>query len=346
MDDFEAALAAKFASAEAETTNESQPEAVAEAQAEAEAAAEQEVESQEAQPESAEHEAEAEAQPRDEKGRFVPKGEEQQEQQEERPEWLPQQFKTPEDFARSYGELQSVLGRQGQELGELRKLAEQIAAEPRQQAPPTQVAAAIEENPEAVAYWAAENGNEQVLDQAIVAWTQKAMDEGDGSALVEAQRFSREIDLARLRHDFAQEVRPSIESVAAENGKRALALARRELATQYPDFDQVMESITEAEVAGLDPNLLGQLQKTDPKAALETVYRWVAVGRTTPARVAAQDEAAVEAARQASLAEKRQATVATSSAAPAVAQKTNVEQFKDWLLEPEPHSVHHGLTDS
>lgn len=352
MDDFEAALAAKFASAEAETTNESQPEAVAEAQAEAEAAAAQEVESQEAQPEAqpeasgqAEAGAEAEAQPRDEKGRFVPKGEEQQEQQE-RPEWLPQQFKTPEDFARSYGELQSVLGRQGKELGELRKLAEQIAAEPRQQAPPTQVAAAIEENPEAVAYWAAENGNEQVLDQAIVAWTQKAMDEGDGSALVEAQRFSREIDLARLRHDFAQEVRPSIESVAAENGKRALALARRELATQYPDFDQVMESITEAEVAGLDPNLLGQLQKTDPKAALETVYRWVAVGRTTPARVAAQDEAAVEAARQASLAEKRQATVATSSAAPAVAQKTNVEQFKDWLLEPEPHSVHHGLTDS
>lgn len=332
MDDFEAALAAKLAEAEGAPQATSTPEPEAVVEQETEPAAELEVESTEVEPEQ---QSEAEAQPRDEHGRFVAKG-------DERPEWLPQQFKSPEDFARSYGELQSVLGRQGQELGELRKLAEQIAQEPRNEAPPAQIAAALEESPERVAYWAAQQGNEEILDQAIVAWTQKAMDEGDATGLVDAQRFAREIDSARLRHEFAQEVRPSIEQVAQENGKRALALARRELAAQYPDFDSVLESVTEGELAGLNPELLGQLQKTDPKAALETVYRWVQVGRS--AQTIAQDDAAAEAARQASLAEKRQATVVTPSAAPAAAQKTNVERFKEMLLEPEAHSVHHGLT--
>lgn len=331
MDDFEAALAAKFAAVEESTqeTNEPETEAVAETQVEAEAAVESEVESAEA--ESAE--AQDEDRPRDEQGRFVAK---------ERPEWLPPQFKTEADFVKSYGELQSVLGRQGQELGELRKLAEQIASEPRAQAPIGQIQAALDENPEAVAYWAAENGNDQVLDQALAAWTQKAMDEGDGSALVDSQRFAREIDLARMRQEFAQEVTPSIEQVKQEAGKRALAIARRDLATQYPDFDQVLQSVTEAELAGLNPQLLADLQKTDPKAALETVYRWVSVGRVASSQT--QDAVATETARQESLAAKRAATVATSTVVPATTDKTSVERFKEMLLEPDAHSVHHGLT--
>ena len=329
MDDFEAALAAKFAAVDEPqaTDTQTEPEVVAEVATEASEPVE--VENLE------EVEDAADERPRDEQGRFVSK---------ERPEWLPPQFKSEEDFARSYAELQSVLGRQGQELGELRKIAEQIAETPAQQpAPLGQIAEALEANPEAVAYWAAENGNEQVLDQAIVAWSQKAMDEGDASALVDAQRFAREIEMAKLRHEFAQEVQPSIEQVRQESGKRALAIARRELAKTYPDFDQVMESVTEHDVAGLNPALLSQLQQTDPKAALETIYRWVAVGRTAQASPA-PDVAAAEAARQESLAAKRLAAVATSTVVPAATEKTNVQRFKESLLEPEPHSVHHGLT--
>lgn len=325
MDDFEAALAAKFAAVEETgTADEPESEVVAEEEVEA-AAAEEPVESEEVE--------EDEGPQRDEKGRFVAK---------ERPEWLPPQFKSEEDFARQYAELEKVIGRQGHELGELRKLAEQIAAEPRQQAPIGQVQAALDENPEAVAYWAAENGNEAVLDQALAAWTQKAIDEGDATALRDANKFEREIEFARLRYEFSQEVQPSIEQVKQESGKRALAIARRELASKYPDFDQVMESVTEAEVAGLNPHLLGELQKTDPKAALETIYRWVAVERT--AQSTAQDAAVSEAARQESLERKRQATVATSTLVPASGEKTNVERFKEMLLEPDEHSVHHGLT--
>lgn len=39
----------------------------------------------------------------------------------ERPLWLPEKFKTIEDFVKSHTELESTLGRQGQELGQYRK---------------------------------------------------------------------------------------------------------------------------------------------------------------------------------------------------------------------------------
>lgn len=329
MDDFEAALAAKFATVEEETGTgeEAESEVTAEAEVvDAVAADESEVEVPEVE--------ETDDRLRDEQGRFVAK---------ERPDWLPPEFKTEQEFAEQYAELSKVIGRQGQELGELRKIAEQIAEEPRSQAPPSGITQALEENPEAVAYWAAQEGNDQVLDQALSAWTQRAMDEGDGQALVESQRFAREIDLARMRHEFAQEVRPSIEQVQQESGKRALAIARRDLATQYPDFDDVLASVTEAELVGLNPQLLGDLQKNDPKAALETVYRWVSVGRSASAET--QDTAATEAARQEALAVKRAATVATSTSSPAERTKDAKETLKEFFLTPDAHSVRHGLTE-
>tara|TARA_S200002703_G_scaffold19544_2_gene15839 strand:- start:328 stop:1149 length:822 start_codon:yes stop_codon:yes gene_type:complete len=47
-------------------------------------------------------------------------------QEPERPSWLPEKFKSAEDFARSYTELEQELGRKGQELGSLRTLNEQL----------------------------------------------------------------------------------------------------------------------------------------------------------------------------------------------------------------------------
>jgi len=324
--DFAAALAAKVAAPDEGTT------AVAEVTEAPEST--ESTESTEATEATEATETTEGEQPRDEQGRFVAK---------ERPEWLPPQFKSEEDFARSYGELQSVLGRQGQELGELRKIAEQISERTPQPQNFGQLQGALEENPEAVAYWAAQQGNEQMLEQALAAWNQRALDEGDAVSLRNAQRFERDIELAKLKYEFSQEVTPSIEQVQREAGVRALALARRELSAKYPDFDQVMESITESDVEGLDPQVIGQLQKTDPKAALETVYRWAVVGRSSTA--AASEAHADEAEKEAALQRKREAAVATSSSAPARGEKSAKEALKDFMLTPEPHSVHHGLTE-
>jgi hypothetical protein len=317
-DDFETALAAKF-EAVAEATEEEVQETPEAPEEPEEITAEADVE-----PEDGE-EPEPER-PRDEHGRFV---------KQDRPDWLPPQFKSEQDFARSYAELQSLLGRQGQELGELRRIAEQIADSTPRNAQPAfaNVSESLDENPEAVAYWALQQGHipgeSALMDQILDAW------------YVEnpraASRFEREVEIARLKHEFTQEVQPSVEAVRQESLKRAALLAQRDIKSKYPDFDQVMESITEEEVAGLDPNVLRQLQQTDPKAAIELVYRWVKVSKQ------GKQDASKEAVRSESLERKRKAAVASSSATPASREKSPIEQFKDMLLEPDAHSVHHGL---
>lgn len=314
MDDFEAALAAKLeASPDEETTPEVEEPPVVVEDAPEEELPEAEVDAE---------------QPRDEKGRFAAK---------ERPEWLPQQFKSEEDFAKSYAELQKVLGRQGEELGELRKLAEQIRDTP---ASPQVPAGDIEEDPERVAYAAAQAGDERLLERALTAWQRKAWEEDDWDGLRSAQRFERELDIARLKYEFSQEVTPSIEQVRAEAGKRALAVARRELEARYPDFNEVLDSVQTdpSLVDGLDPKLLGELQKADPLSALETVYRWAAVG------VRAKSSADKEADKAEATQRKREAQVATATSAPATREKSAVETFKELILQPEAHSVHHGLS--
>jgi len=312
--DFEAVMAAKLGPEEGEPAEVAGPEATPEPEGEAVEPA-------------------ASGRPRDAQGRFL--------SAEDRPAWLPPQFKDEESFARSFHEAQALIGRQGQEMGELRKLVEGISERTPQPQSIGQMQSALEENPQAVAYWAAEQGNEQVLDLALAAWTQQALDEGDAAALRDAQRFERDVEFAKMKYEFSQEVVPAIEGVQREAGVRALSLAKRELSAKYPDFDEVLESVangTGEEIAGLDPQVIRQLQATDPKAALELVYRYVVGGKQ------ALQDASSEAAKTESLERKRQATVATSSASPATRAETPIEQFKKYLLEPEAHSVHHGLT--
>jgi hypothetical protein len=317
MDDFEAAMAAKVApldegkSAEEEVTEAPEIE-------EAPEAIEAEVEV-----------AEPGEQPRDpETGQFVPK---------ERPEWLPENFKSEEDFAKAYREAQTLVDRQGNELGELRKAIESLQT-PQQQAPGS-MREALEENPEQVAYWAASQGNEQVLDAALQAWTQQALDEGDATALRRASSFERQVEIARLKHEFSQEVMPSVQAVRTEANTRALAIAKRELSQRYTDFDQVLEAAGEDATLteGLNPELLDNLRQNDPKAALELVYA-TASARQRVAQVVTQTQD-----READLERKRQATVATSTSAPAERKKEPIAAFKEAMLEPDPHSVHHGL---
>ncbi len=259
-----------------------------------------------------------------------------------RPDWLPGKFENEQELARAYVELESSHGRLGQRVGELNKIVDQIAltTPQQQQAMPSmnQMQDALDENPEAVAYMALQQGHvpgeSALMDQIMDAWFDQAPRA--------ASKFERDIELARLRHEFSEEVSPSIEQVRQESGKRALALAHRELQTKYPDFQEVVESVTEADLAGLDASVLGQLQKNDPKAALEMVYRWVAVGKRASAQT--QAAASTEAQKAEVLQRKREAAVATSSTAPVRGEKSAIDLFKEEILKPEPHSVYHGLT--
>lgn len=304
--DFDAALAAKVTALdEAEAT------ITEETPAEAENVVEEVV---------AEPEAEVpEEQPRDEKGRFVPK------------------FKSHEEAEKAYENIQSLVGRQGQELGELRSLVETQLNQPK--APPAhgELQSALEENPKSVALWAVQNENGEVLDQAINAWYEKANMEDDPRILREVSQFERALEMAQFRHEFSSEIQPTLADVKSESEKRALTLAQRDLRVKYPDLDDVLQSATTEELEGLDEEYIGQLKERDPKRAIETIYRWVSVERRNAEAAATEERKAL------TTEEKRQAVVANSSSSPVEGAKSGKEALKEYFLTPEPHSVHHGL---
>lgn len=302
MDDFEAALAAKVASVdEAETTTEETP-------AEAENVVEEVA------------------------------VEEQEEVKEEQVEEPQRKFKSWEEAEKAFENAQKALGRQGDELGELRQVVNEIQSN--QQQPQTfgKLQEALEENPKSVALWAVQNGNEEVLDQAINAWYERGIVEEDPRVLREVGQFERALEMAQFKNEFSSQLLPALENVKSESEVRALALAQRELRSQYSDFDQVMESVAEEEVSGLDPEYIRQLRDRDPKKALDTIYRWVAVGRKVE-ESSASDERKAEV-----LEEKRKAVVASSTSSPVEGKKSGKDLLKEFMLTPDEHSVHHGLT--
>jgi hypothetical protein len=302
VDDFEAALAAKVAASDEATTTEETP-----AEPEAENV-EQEVASEET----------TEEQPRDDKGRFTSK------------------FKSWEEAEKAAEEAQKVIGRQGSELGELRQMVEQIQA---RQEPQSfgKLQEALEENPQGVAMWALQNGNEEVLDKAIDAWYEKGLVEEDPRVLREVNRFERALEMAQFKNEFATELKPTLENVKSDAQSRAVALAQRELRANYPDFDQVMESVTEDDLQGLSPSYIRQLRDSDPKAAFEVMYRWKV------SEIKNEEAAASDGRKAEVLEEKRRAVVASSTSSPVEGKKSGVDALKEFMLTPDEHSVHHGL---
>lgn len=135
-----------------------------------------------------------------------------------------------------------------------------------------------------------------------------------------------------------QQVEPELQTVREREQARQVADAHRSLTQKYPDFQQVLESATADEVAGIDRNLLAAAQQQNPATALEMVYRWVASGRREQA--AAQAAQRTEQVRQ----EKREASVVTSDATVPAAEPDTMERLKALMLDPEPQSVAHGLT--
>lgn len=228
---------------------------------------------------------------------------------------------------------QSTIGQQGQELGELRRMVQELYERPQpQQSPspfvPENVQEAIVDNPAQVAQWAIQQEQPHVYEAAISEWYEQ-----DPKA---AGRFERALEREMLKQELQQQINPEIEAVREQQKAREVADAHRSLAAKYPDFQQVLETATADEVAGIDRNLLASA--ANPAAALEIVYRWVAMGRGQ--QKAAETAQRTEQVRQ----EKREATVVTADATNTPPEQTVVDRLKEMMLSPEPQSVSHGLT--
>ena len=271
-------------------------------------------------------EVEAPDRPRDESGRFVPS------------------FKDPaiKSYVDKFGgdlsaalrsavEAQSLIGRQGSELGELRKEVEEMREVVNRPTPfdEDSFRSMIEEDPQQAVYAAAKRGDEYAFDSALAAWY-----EVDPRS---ASRFERELEFQRFRTEMQEAIRPIAEPVREQTMRHLAAQAKVDLERQYSDFGEVLSSVTEDEVAGLDTQSMRELSAQNPKAALELVYRWVKAGRST--REHEDAERAREEAREA----KKDSYVASSSSRPATETKDNLEKFKEFMLSPEPTSVIQGL---
>lgn len=230
---------------------------------------------------------------------------------------------------------QALIGEQGNELGELRRMVQELHdREPEKPAPspfiPDGVQEAILDNPQDVAVWAIQNENQQVYQAAMAEWYEQDA--------FNASRFERQLEREVLKQELRAEVQPDIENVRQQTAQRAVVDAHRSLSQKYPDFQETLSTATEAELAGIDRDLLSSLQQTNPAAALELAYRWVSSGR------AGQKAAEAAARSEQDKEQKRQAAVVTSgSNGVADPEPSVMEKLAESMLTPEAHSVAHGL---
>lgn len=241
-------------------------------------------------------------------------------------------YKTTEDLEKAYTEMQTVLGRQGAEVAELRglrdefvALREQIAAPQTPQYDPGSVDEFFAENPAeipAAAQQAIDNGDGYLYDRAIKAWAEHdpvGANDFHTRKLIEADRAQREQELAPLRqqHERAQTTNQFV-------------AAYEQATSKHDDFAQVMNSITDETISGFPVEVLSVLQTGDQASkerVLETLYRW-----TKAEQAGNLTEAVREAARetqQESRTARQQAAVATGSVSQTREPATGVDAFHE-----------------
>lgn len=230
---------------------------------------------------------------------------------------------------------QSKIGEQGQELGELRRMVQEIMDRPEPKAPTSpfmseQVSEAIVENPSQVAQWALQTEQPHIYEAAIAEWYEQSP--------MQAGRFERALERELLKAELTNQISPTIEATQERERARSVTEAHRSLTQKYSDFAEVLQTATSDETAGLNRNLLAQLMEEDPQAAMETTYRWIKAERGS--RAAEVQAQRTEEVRE----EKRQAAVVTAETTNTTPEPTITDKLRASMLDPEPWSVRHGLT--
>lgn len=189
-------------------------------------------------------------------------------------------YKTTEELERAHEELQSLLGRQGDEVAEARALREEFQAlkeqlQSTQQAPqydPGSIDAYLEENPQnipSLAQQALTAGDTVLYQKTLGAWGQL---DPVGAMDFHARAVS-DAKLAELR----AELQPAINGMQQVQTASQFQNAYEAKAQQHEDFKQVLESITQDTLDGFPPEVLATLQSGTQESrerVLETLYRW------------------------------------------------------------------------
>lgn len=246
-------------------------------------------------------------------------------------------YKTTEELERAYLEAQTAIGRQGNELSELRglrdeftQLRDQLQAPAAPQYDPGTLAEFFDNNPQqipAVAQQALDAGDQLLYQQSLKAWS-------DHDPIGASDFHMRQL-LAAEREQLRAEIAPMREATQKTEIASQFADAYTAQKQAHEDFDQVMSSLTQAQIDGFPRTVIAALQSGDQQTkqeVLETLYRWTKAeqaGQLTQAAVNAQAAQAADAhtARQDAVV----ATTAASSDRTPVTRTANeawLEQFE------------------
>lgn len=186
---------------------------------------------------------------RNEKGQFV--------SQQPEAEPILGKFKSVEDLARSYQELERDRGRLANEVGQLRQ-----QTQPQQPAPYMGVTQdQIEADPVGVANWALQNGHDQLYEQAL----DSMYESGDPALAKVATRF----ETARAHALVLAEVNELKQSYKQQDSERGLS----DWVRQHPNLDALQPRMME--LARENPTIAAVIQGGDPNAtrlALDHLY--------------------------------------------------------------------------
>jgi hypothetical protein len=234
-------------------------------------------------------------------------------------------------------EAQKVIGRQGAEVGELRKVAEQVGelramVEAQQPEPQrgmnydiSQVEEWMNENPQHIpqlAQQAIDSSDDILYRRAMSAWSEH---DAVGAMDFHARKVS-EANMAQLREEMA----PALQQVERTQTGNQFVVAYEAAASKHDDFSQVMNSITPENIAGFPKTVLAALQSGDQASkqeVLETLYRW-----TKAEQAGNITQAATTAARkqqQDSRTARTDAAVASASTSQSREPTTNVDAFHE-----------------
>jgi hypothetical protein len=231
-------------------------------------------------------------------------------------------------------ELQTVVGRQGQELGELRELAERfdrleqtVTTATQPQYDPNDLDAFFAENPTRIpeiAQQAFYARNDALLEAAIDAW-----EEVDRAG---ARRFNREVAVARARQEVQAEQQQSSQAMQGWND------VARTFSEQHPDIEQHAPKMRE--LAEQYPHIVSVLQTGTPQArveVLEFLYE-KARGHASDTLQATSREIAREAANAAHDAIKEAAVASAATAVTAPATSVADRIAAEWETADAPYN--------
>jgi len=242
--------------------------------------------------------------PRDEKGRFIP---------EEKDELLLGKFRSADELAAAYQELESRFGTRGSELHELRQAVESL----QESMPAQQPQAAsydwdslIENSPQYAAQAAYETGDQFQLNRAVSAWE----DLSPGTPAIWAEMQAMKALVLEMQEQVPQQLQPLIDQQQDAVTQQVLGEFYRE----HPDARDYAEQMADLmQQDPLAPRLVQVLEQGTPQekvGVLSYLYKQARVSGDPQQADNLQKQAQGIAVEQAQLAEQAKLEAAVVSA--------------------------------